>query len=114
MKLPNALAVQIEQRKITEYLLNPEHPDNGGKAEFFLSLGFRRDYWEQLTASFHTLVQTHSVTRSMESAHGKKYIVEGTFETPIGKSPTVRTVWFVDAGEAVARLVTAYPLRKKK
>jgi hypothetical protein len=45
----------------------------------------------------------------MESTHGKKYIVDGTMETPTGKSPRVRTIWIVDGGETVPRLVTAYP-----
>jgi len=34
MKLPNAEQAVIEQEKITDYPLNPAHPDNGGKAAF--------------------------------------------------------------------------------
>ena len=49
------------------------------------------------------------VTQSMESTHGKKYIVDGRIETPTGKVPIVRTVWIIDRGETVPRLVTAYP-----
>ena len=30
----------VEEEKITEYLLNSAHPDNGGKAAFFQKLGF--------------------------------------------------------------------------
>ena len=109
MKLPNADLVKVERKKIAEYLLNREHPDNGGKADFFFALGFDRDDWEPLAGSFCRLAITYSVTRSMESAHGKKYIVDGTIETPTGKSPRVRTIWIVDSGETVPRLVTAYP-----
>jgi hypothetical protein len=29
MKLPNADLAKVERKKITEYLLNDEHPDNG-------------------------------------------------------------------------------------
>jgi len=49
------------------------------------------------------------VTQRMESTHGKKYIVDGRIETPTGKVPIVRTVWIIDRGETVPRLVTAYP-----
>jgi hypothetical protein len=45
----------------------------------------------------------------METVHGKKYIVDGAIETPSGKTPVVRTVWIVDEGSDVPRLVTAYP-----
>jgi len=38
MKLPNANNANVEREKIVDYLLNPAHPDNGGKAEFFGTL----------------------------------------------------------------------------
>lgn len=109
MKLPNAGVVKIEREKIADYLLNADHPDNGGKAAFFVALGFHRDDWEPLANTLRMLAITYSVTRSMESAHGKKYIIDGAIETPTGKSPRVRTIWIVDSGKTVPRLVTAYP-----
>jgi uncharacterized protein DUF6883 len=45
MKLPNAELALVEREKITEYLLNAEHPDNGGKASFLIALGFQRATW---------------------------------------------------------------------
>jgi hypothetical protein len=82
MKLPNASLARVERKKVAEYLLNDEHPDNGGKAAFFVAVGFHRDEWEPLADTLRRLARTHSVTRSMESAHGKKYIVDGAIETP--------------------------------
>lgn len=41
MNLPNAERAIVEREKITDYLLDPAHPDNGGKAPFFEHLGFR-------------------------------------------------------------------------
>jgi len=109
MKLPNASLALVERTKITEYLLNREHPDNGGKADFFIALGFRADDWETMAATLRILAMDSPVTLSMESTHGKKYIVDGAIETPSRKTPMVRTVWIIDTGEAVPRLVTAYP-----
>lgn len=40
MMLPNAHLAVVERLKMTGYLLNPAHPDNGGKAPFFRALGF--------------------------------------------------------------------------
>ena len=76
MKLPNANIALVEREKITEYLLNREHPDNGGKAGFFLALGFSHDHWELLADSFHQIAMRSEVSQIMESAHGKKYIID--------------------------------------
>ena len=108
MKLPHASVAVVDREKITEYLLNREHPDNGGKADFFIALGFSIDKWETLAEALQQLAIRSEVSLSMESPHGKKYIVDAKIETPIGKTPIVRTIWIVDTGESIARLVTAY------
>ncbi|MCR4318600.1 MAG: hypothetical protein NUW37_19840 [Planctomycetes bacterium] len=48
MKLPDLENAFIEREKIEDYLLNASHPDNGGKAAFFLRLGFEQEDWETL------------------------------------------------------------------
>ena len=109
MKLPNSGRATVEREKITEYLLNEAHPDNGGKALFFVALGFSREDWLTLTDAFLNLAREPEVAITMESSHGIKYIVDGALSTPSGKSPTVRTIWIVDTGNEDPRLVTAYP-----
>jgi hypothetical protein len=109
MKLPNANKAAVDREKIVDYLLNPAHPDNGGKADFFTQLGFRREHWEGLASALKILAQTAEVMRVSESPHGKKYVVIGQIESPSGKTVLVQTIWIVDKGLNVARLVTAYP-----
>jgi hypothetical protein len=109
VKLPNAALAIVEREKITEYLLSPAHPDNGGTAAFFQTQGFSRDDWEVLAAAFRKQAETADVAEAVESSHGQKYILEGGMETPSGKMPRVRTVWIVDRGLDAPRLVTAYP-----
>ena len=109
MKLPNAQIAIVEGGKIVEYLLNPARPDNGGKAPFFMELGFHPDEWERLAAALHQVALNFPVSQNMETVHGKKYVVDGAIETPVGKMPLVRTVWIIDRGADVPRLVTAYP-----
>ena len=87
MKLPNGKLALIEEQKVTKYLLNKQHPDNGGKADFFFDLGFSIKAWEILAQAIRLVAINFPVTRSMESSHGKKYIVEGQIETPSGKTP---------------------------
>lgn len=109
MKMPRAALLVVDERKITEYLLNPAHPDNSGKAAFFLSLDFNGQDWRLLAASLRKLAETGTVFPSLNSSHGRKYIVDGRIETPSGKTPKVRSVWIVDCGFDMLRLVTAYP-----
>lgn len=78
MKLPNADNTVVELGKIVSYLLNTAHPDNGGKAWFFEGLGFQRDRWETLAAAFRKLAHEATVTQSLESPYGQKYVIEGT------------------------------------
>ena len=111
MKLPNANLAIVDQDKITSYLLNPAHPDNGGEAPFFLALGFHHDDWQPLAAALRKLAGTFPIAKKMESPHGLKYILGGKIETPSGRSSTVRTIWIVDAGVETPRLVTPYPLK---
>src|SRR2546429_114493 len=85
MRLPNADRAVVERAKIAEYLLNPEHPDNGGKAVFFVTLEFSRSDWDTFANALRKLALTADVTESMETVHGKKYIVDGELENPAGK-----------------------------
>jgi len=109
MKLPNAERAVVEREKIADYLLNPAHPDNGGKAAFFLALGYKRDDWPSLASALRRLAVATEVAKSMETVHGIKYVLDGGMETPGGKTPVVRTIWIVDRGLDRPRLVTAYP-----
>ena len=112
MKLPNAERVVIEQEKVADYLLNAAHPDNAGKAPFFVSLGFNRANWPELASALRKLAVATEVAKSMETAHGIKYVLDGCMESPAGRTPMVRTIWIVDRGLDTPRLVTAYPKAK--
>ena len=109
MRLPNAERAVVEREKIADYLPNPAHPDSGGKAALFLALGYKRDDWPSLAAALRRLVVTTEVAKSIETAHGIKYVLDGGMETPGGKTPVVRKIWIVDRGLDRPRLVTAYP-----
>ena len=107
VNLPNAHLALVEREKITDYLLNPAHPDNGGKASFFLSLGFKRHDWQPFSRALCDLARTAQVAKTIDSPHGRKYILDACIESPSGRTATVRSVWIVDRGVEVPRLVTA-------
>lgn len=90
------------------------NPDNSGKAQFFLALGFHCGDWEAMAQVFRELALAAHVTESLESPHGIKYVLDGVIQTPSGKTPIVRSVWIVDRGRNCPRLVTAYPAETLK
>ena len=113
MKLPNAHLALVEREKVLDYLLNQTHPDNGGKAAFFIGLGFSPDRWPELARSLVRLAEETEIVESIESVHGMKYIVDGRLKFRSGRSSGVRTVWIIDKGDKRPRLVTAYPRKER-
>jgi uncharacterized protein DUF6883 len=109
VKLPNAEKAVVEREKVANYLLNAAHPDNGGKAAFFEELGFRSADPETLAKALQRLAHQAEVTQTATSPHGQKYVMVGQIKSPVGKAADVQTIWIVDKGVDVARLVTAYP-----
>src|SRR5438874_647252 len=112
MNLPKVDAVEIPEEKITGYLLSTTHRDGQHKAAFFLGHGFTLDAWQLLAAALRQHAANHEVAKVEDSPFGKRYVIEGTMNTPDGRSPNVRSVWFIETGEDVARLATAYPLQR--
>ena len=110
VKLRNAHLAVVERQKLVDYLLNASHPDNGGKAQFFASLGFHAGDAEPLVAALQGVASEGEMVASAHSVHGEKHVVEGWLVAHTGTGRrAVRTVWIVDAGSEAPRLVTAYP-----
>ena len=110
MKLPHADEAVVPRPKITDYLLSVTHPVGRDKAAFFQQFGFRAEEWSLLADAFRVHVVEHEVTDSQDSPFGIRYAVDGQLETPDGRRPLVRVVWFVDKAASLPRFVTAYPL----
>ena len=109
MKLPNAERATVERAKIADYLLNAAHPDNGGKARFFGDLGFIRTDPATLADALCAIAVAGDVARQADSPHGRKFVVDGAIQGTRGRSAVVRTIWIINTGQDVPRLVTAYP-----
>ena len=112
MKLPKTEQAAMRREKIVDYLLSPTHRSGRGKAEFFTLFGFSREDWETLASALRNHAATHEVAKIESSPFGTRYIVEGEIVSPDGRNPLVRVIWFVETGEEVPRLVTAYPLKE--
>lgn len=110
MKLPNHDNAIVPQRKITAYLLSSTHPDGWNKEQFFIRFGFSVEKWTILADALLGHAAENEVTRVEESAFGNRYVIEGIIHAPDGRTPSIRSVWFIEKGETYARFVTAYPL----
>ena len=110
MKLPRANLVVVERSKIVDYLLNADHSQNKGKAAYYKSRGYSCKSWRCLATEIQLLAQTKHVTKSMETSHGMKYIVDGHIDSPSGKPMMVRTVWILPFKQNVPQFVTAVPV----
>jgi hypothetical protein len=134
---PSAFAVP--PRKLAEYLLNPAHPQGRAKAAFFVAHGFRLDEPERLAEALVAHARTAPEARErpgfrgtnlafagpLETPSGKRpwvvagraslrlVLVRSSLETPSGKRPWVVSVWYLEEGSDTARLVTAYPQRRR-
>jgi len=112
MKLPHAELSVVEEAKIVDYLLNPDHLFGASKARFFAPFGFRAQEWLGLAVALRAHGQQNEVVKTRETGFGPRYEVDGELESPDGRRPRVRTVWQLDKGQIAPRLITALPLER--
>lgn len=101
--------VDIAQAKLTEYLLNFDHPKGGGKAKFFSEvLGINPEDWEYLRDQIlrgWEIATLYRVGRNeWEYTHGALMKISGRN----GRSAVLETGWRV-AEHGPVQFVTAYP-----
>ena len=106
--LPNVAFAQIDDAKIRDYLLNPDNAQNGGKAIRFTEYGFDRANWLALAIALKTHPIANPVAETIASPHGTKFIVTCNLSSPDRRNPCRTSIWIVETGQDVPRLVTAY------
>jgi hypothetical protein len=112
--VPNGDQAVVDQTKLTDYLLSLEHHVGRHKARFFAAHGFSGEHWEDLRRALLRHVIDHVAIGIETNAFGTKFVVEGSLDCPDGRSPVIRTVWMIEVGHQIPRLVTAYPLSRTR
>jgi len=108
MQLPNRALAIIAQEKLTGYLLNIRHKRGGTKARLLAQFGYTVQNWGRLEADIRRGLDAEiDLVRSTE--YGTRYEIRITLQTPRGVLLTVRTIWQIDNGREVPRLITLYP-----
>ena len=109
MRLPRARGAIIEQRKILDYLLSPDHPVGAAKCRLLGEIGFRRQAWHLLAAA----LRLHALENPCESPSitpwGARFVVRGPLRGPNGGSLMIRVVWELDPVHNAPRLLTVVP-----
>jgi len=110
MKLPNAERAIVADLKLTGYLLSTTHKEGKGKASVFFSHGFHLEFADKLRKALKKVAISNPVSKSFETEHGMKFVIEGLLETQDGRRIFLRTIWMIDPGGTIPHLVSAYPL----
>jgi len=110
VKLPQADKAIVPREKLIDYILSESHPVGSSKAKFFRGLGFDETNVGKLAKSLLRIAKENDVKNVRKFSYGTNYIVEGTIETPIGKTVKIVTVWFIKTEKSRPSFVTAYPV----
>jgi hypothetical protein len=109
MKLPNQEQAVIAREKLVKYLLNTEHKRGGPKARLFAQFGYSLDNWNQLDADIRFYHLNAEVSEVRQTMYGMRYEIRAPLQTPNGRILEIRTIWQIDAGTNVPRLITIIP-----
>lgn len=109
LKVPNVERAVVAYEKLIGYLLNERHPQGGGKARFFRPLGYDENGVDRFADDLRQHALQNRVVSTRETPYGVHYVVDGPIDTPSGRTVQIVSVWLVEAGIEVPRLVTAYP-----
>ncbi len=111
---PAVSAWSLNSRKITDFLLKADHPDNKGRDKFFRDFGFTPNSPEILARA---LIQQPRGAYRFKRQTGRvsevRLVSDGSIETPDGRGAQVRTVWSYDDAPT-ARFLTVIPLDRRE
>lgn len=109
--LPNHEKAVIDERKLINYALNPDHSVGAGKARRFkAALGFDATNAQELTQTIREQLPQSKAIAGLADKHGQRYAVDMELTGPAGKA-VVRTAWIVGGEDEAPRLVSAYVKR---
>jgi hypothetical protein len=106
-QLPNVGNAVLDDAKITKYLLNDVHPQNQGKAKFFMMYGFMLANWQELRKALLEHPHNNAVFSQTTFQYGEMYEVGCSIASP-GRNPCVRSFWAIEPPSTDPKFVTAY------
>jgi hypothetical protein len=108
MRLPNRAQAVIAQEKLLNYVLNTNHKRGGTKARLLARFGYTVQNWRRFEGDIRGALETE-VDVVKRTEYGMRYEIRLVLQTPIRMPLIVRTIWQIDDGTDVPRLITLYP-----
>lgn len=103
--------IDVEEKKLVDYLISLTHPVGRSKAKFFRGIGYDENSVDLLRNRLETMARSEKTVQRIETPYGAKHVIDGVLDTPTGKRVIIRTVW-MECPNKVLRFVTAYPARE--
>lgn len=108
MLLPAGEQAVVEDAKLLDYVLNPEHPVGRHHAGLFERLlGITRVNYELLKEQLLQAAMSVEVEPGRPSPFGDKFEMRFPVRGPLGMRP-VLAVWMREEGQTPPRLITCY------
>ena len=108
-KLPNANKVTIDQNKVKNYALDPNHPVGRNKAKVFDSvLGYNQSNADQLIKQLQARLPSSVAVFGVKDQFGQRITVDVSITGPNGNTAIVRTGWILEPGSEIPRMTTIY------
>lgn len=114
MDIPSGYQLEVSKAKVVDYLMNERHPDGRSKARFFLAEGFNPENWELLATVLKEQYMDAPSIQKEPVTWGEVHIVEAPLRSKSGKMRLIRSVWVIENNSQLVRLVTAYPIKRKR
>lgn len=110
MRVPFCENAVVDIRKLTEYVLNPNHEDGKHKARMFKSvLNLSAKDAGPLRIALLEAVKTNDAVLGRTDDYGQRYTVDFYYEWK-GKSAVLRSGWIIEFESETPRLTTCFPL----
>lgn len=109
MKLPNRERAVIAEEKLTQYLLNAGHRRGAAKARLLHQFGYNQAGWQTLADAIREYHLEAEVSETRETPYGTRYEISAPILTPSGRHLRLRTIWQIDRGSVLPRLITLFP-----
>lgn len=110
MRLPRGESAVVDLRKITDYLLSPNHPLGRHKARVFArALGLKAVDASHLAAALAEAARVRDAVFDTSDGYGERFHIDFpiTFQ---GRQANLRSAWLVPPGSSAPILLTAYVL----
>lgn len=111
VSLPHAERAVVDERKLRDYCLSPDHPRGKHKARVFAAaLGLTANDAEELRQALLSAALTGEAVATDVDEYGQRYLLDFEMITEAGRA-TVRSGWIVRSDEEFARFTSRWVLQ---